>query len=286
MTSQQFCTWEEAVGWLIEQPDQQELVKSCYYDLPHQAAAERYWQSDEWQSIRHYLPTELGDALDIGAGNGISSYALAKDGWQVQSLEPDPSHLVGVGSIRQLAETNHLPITVTQEFGENLPFPDANFDVVLARQVLHHAHNLPLLCSEIERVLKPSGIFIAARDHVISHPRDLPKFLAVHPLHKLYGGENAFLLSDYISALRQAGLKIQRIVKPFDSVINYAPRSQQDLKNEFRQRFQRLPLGGILANLLLNDGFFPTFLQGISYLDHRPGRLYSFITFKPGDIQS
>lgn len=282
MASQRFYTWEEAVSWLIDQPEHQELAKSCYYDQPHQIAADRYWQSTEWQAICKFLPEQPGNALDIGAGNGISSYALAKDGWQVTSLEPDPSDLVGVGAIHKLAEANHLPITVTQEFGENLPFPDANFDFVFARQVLHHAQDLSKLCSEIRRVLKPGGTFIAVRDHVISKPEDLPRFLAVHPLHKLYGGENAFLLSDYISAMQQAGLIVKRVIKPFDNVINYAPRSQDGLKTEFRQRFQRFPLGQIFADILLHDLCFPIFAQGISYFDHRPGRLYSFIARKPG----
>jgi hypothetical protein len=45
-------------------------------------------------------------------------------------------------------------------------------------------------CKEIARVLRPSGRFIAVRDHVISKPEDLPKFLDTHPLHNLYGGEH------------------------------------------------------------------------------------------------
>jgi SAM-dependent methyltransferase len=284
MTSQQFCTWEEAVRWLTEQPNQQALVAACYYDQPHQAAADRYWQSDEWRSIRSYLPPQPGHALDIGAGNGISSYALAQDGWQVAALEPDPSDLVGGGAIRKLAQTHQLPITVTQEFGERLPFADASFDFVFARQVLHHAQDLPQLCREVQRVLKPGGMFIAVRDHVISHRDDLPKFFDIHPLHNLYGGENAFLLPEYTRALEAAGLVIKQVIKPFESVINYGPRSQNDLKAEFLQRFQRLPLGQIPANLLLHDRVFPSFLKSLAYFDRRPGRLYSFITHKPGAV--
>ena len=54
---------------------------------------------------------------------------------------------------------------------------------------------------EMHRVLKPGGIFIAAREHVISKEADLEKFLEQHPLHHLYGGEHAFLLERYIEAL-------------------------------------------------------------------------------------
>jgi SAM-dependent methyltransferase len=280
MNASQFQTWEEAVQWLISQPDKQEIVKACYYDLPLSSAADRYWQSNEWHSIRGFLPQTQGMALDIGAGNGIASYALAKDGWQVSALEPDPSEVVGVGAIRKLASDSNLPITVVQEFGEQLPFPDAHFEFVFARQVLHHAKDLPQLCREIYRVLKPGGVFIAVRDHVISTKADLPKFLDSHPLHKLYGGENAYLLSEYADALRSAKLQISQIFGSLDSPINYAPHTHDTLKQELVTKLVRIPGGHIAASLLLNKNSFPYTLKLLSKLDRRPGRAVSFVCSK------
>lgn len=281
MKARQFCSWEEAVSWLLTQPNQQELVQACYYDQPHQAAADRYWQSNEWQAIRPYLPSQPGYALDIGAGNGISSYALARDGWQVSALEPDPSNLVGTGAIQRLANENKLPITVVQEFGEALPFSDHSFDLVFARQVLHHAQDLGQLCREIHRVLRPGGKFIAVRDHVVSSKQDLERFFDIHPLHHLYGGENAFLLEEYRTAIEGAHLKLEQVISPFSSVINYAPRSKADIKVELQQRLRKLPLGTLPANILDNETVFSGLLQALGWFDHRPGRLYSFIAHRP-----
>jgi SAM-dependent methyltransferase len=275
----QFASWEDAVSWLMSQPEQSEIVKACYYDEPLQNAADRYWRSTEWSAIRGYNATPNGYALDIGAGNGIASYAMAKDGWQVEALEPDPSHLVGVGAIQQLAQSANLPINVVQEFGEQLPFPDEHFGFVFARQVLHHAKDLPQLCREIDRVLTPGGTFIAVRDHVISSKADLPKFLESHPLHKLYGGENAFLEKEYINAIKQAGLQLDHVLKPLDSVINYAPMTQAELKEGLQQRLATLP-GGRLFSPLLNSLTFPIVLKLLSKIDNRPGRAYSFICHK------
>src|SRR6202040_1201267 len=123
---------------------------------------------------------------------GISSYALARDGWRVTALEPDPSDVVGAGAIEQLAAVSNLPIEVVRDWGETLPFADATFDLVYGRQVLHHARDLRTLCAEMGRVLKSGGTFLATREHVIFRDADLAVFLAEHPLHRLYGGENAY----------------------------------------------------------------------------------------------
>jgi 2-polyprenyl-3-methyl-5-hydroxy-6-metoxy-1,4-benzoquinol methylase len=130
-------TWEQAVQWLSQQPDQADLVRACYFDDPLLTACERFAKSGEWQATKRYLPTSKGKALDIGAGRGISSYALAKDGWHVTALEPDTSDLVGAGAIKQIAQQTQQPIEVVVEWGEQLPFLDHSFEVVLARQVLH-----------------------------------------------------------------------------------------------------------------------------------------------------
>jgi ubiquinone/menaquinone biosynthesis C-methylase UbiE len=281
MSVNQFQTWEEAVHWLTSQPDKQEIVTACYYDMPPSAAANRYWQSNEWQSIQEHLPTAKGTALDIGAGNGISSFALAKDGWQVSALEPDPSEIVGVGAIRRLAQEHQLPIEVVCEFGEQLPFPDNHFDVVFARQVLHHAQDLPQLCREIARVLKPHGTFIAVRDHVIAKQADLPIFLANHPLHQLYGGENAYLLSEYLTAIKDAKLAVRQVLGSFDSPINYSPHTQATLKQELTNRISHFPAGNLIGKIMLHQAIFPAILKLMSKLDRRPGRAVSFICFKP-----
>jgi SAM-dependent methyltransferase len=279
--SNQFFSWEEAVAWLIAQPDKQELVRACYFDQPLGTAAERYWLSDEWKALRKYLPEEIGHALDVGAGQGVSSFAFAKDGWRVTALEPDPSCTVGVGAINKLAIDNSLKIDTVQEFGERLPFSDESFDVVFARQVLHHARDLPKLCSEMGRVLKKGGTFISARDHVISRREDLPRFFAIHPLHKLYGGENAFLFKEYIDAIQAAGLRISQTLRPFDSPINFGPKSHREFQQDFEHRFRVLPLGAMLARVALSKPLFGTFLKIAGFFDNRPGRLYSFVASKP-----
>ncbi len=272
--------WEDAVRWLIEQQDQRDLVEACYYDAPLAGAARRYHASDEWRAVAAYFPPQRGRALDLGAGNGIASYALAVDGWTVTAIEPDPSDLVGAGAIRELARSEALPIEVVQEWGESLPLADAGFDLIFARQVLHHARSLPQLCRELHRVLKPGGRLIAVRDHVVTRDADLPAFFDKHPLHHLYGGENAFRLDQYRSALREAGLRIDHVLRSFDSPINLAPTSRADVIAAAAARARRLGVPRFVTRGLLGAMFGPAAALA-SRLDRRPGRLVSFIATKP-----
>lgn len=279
--SDKFVSWEAAVSWLMNQPDKQGLVRDCYYDESVIEAAQRYWNSPEWQAVKAKLPIIQGYALDLGAGRGIASYALAKEGWNVLAVEPDSSSLVGAGAIEYLAHSEALPIHVIKEFGEKIKCESASFDLVFARQVLHHAHDLNQLCAEVYRVLKSGGSFIAVRDHVISAQADLPAFFDIHPLHHLYGGENAFTEAQYLSAMKAAGFEIKRVIRSFDSVINYAPYTDDSLKEELKARLAKLPVLGRICRVLNVQWIFRLSLTLLSRIDRRPGRLYSFICTKP-----
>ena len=265
-------TWEEAVLWLRSQPDQQALVQAAYFDDPLLETMRRYHGSPEWTAVRAILPNPQGDALDIGAGRGIVSGALAWDGWRVTALEPDPSNVVGAGAIQHLARDTGLPIRIVSDWGESLPFPDACFDIVICRQVLHHAKDLRILCREVHRVLKPGGRMYALREHVLSRTSDLEAFFRLHPLHYRYGGEHAYRLKEYLEAIRGAKFKIEKVMNPFESEINTSPETLLDLRKRVARRL-RMP-SWIFGR--------PT-LSIIGALLGTPGRLYSFVARKNSD---
>lgn len=263
--------WEQAVLWLRGQPGQEELVRACFYDDPLIDAARRFHASHEWQAVRELLPRRTGRALDVGAGRGIGSYALARDGWRVVALEPDPSDIVGAGAIRALAREAGLAIDVVNEAGEQLPFADGSFDLVYCRQALHHARDLQQFCKEIARVLRTGGTFIATREHVISSRQDLAVFLNNHPLHHLYGGEHAYLMGEYVAAIRDAGIHLSRTLNPLASEINLYPETFAGVK----QRVARLvffPFPSMIPRFVL---------RVLGRFVNEPGRLYSFVGTKP-----
>lgn len=276
-----FGTWEQAVLWLRSQHGSQELVVDAYYDDPLSLAAERFWQSEEWAATRQLIPCKPGMALDVGAGRGIASYALARDGWDVAALEPDPSAVVGAAAIRNLAHERDLPIKVEQHSSERLPFEDESFDLVYGRAVLHHIEDLASAMCEVRRVLKPDGRAVFVREHVISKEEDRQLFLDKHPLHKQYGGENAHQKRFYEKSLSDAGLIVTQVLGPLTSAVNYAPQTFDSLIAEICVRVGPKSVRSVLGAILHARGVGAIGMRLLECLDNRPGRHYSFVAIRP-----
>ncbi len=231
-------TWEEIIIKIRKDPNYRELVEKAYFDENLGLNVKRFSESEEFQVTLQLIKQYAGKSqslslLDIGAGNGISSVAFSRLGYRVTAIEPDESMTIGSGAINVLkAEYDLDNLTVISSFGESLPLSDESFDIVYIRQAMHHAANLPKFVLEAARALRKGGLLITIRDHVIYDQADKEWFLAEHPLHKFYGGENAFTELEYKGAMINAGLSIQQVIRHYDSVINYFPLSS----NEYQTR--------------------------------------------------
>jgi ubiquinone/menaquinone biosynthesis C-methylase UbiE len=273
-------TTVEAVQFLRKDPRNEDLIRDSYLELDVQKAADRFFSSAEFAEAVKLLDGKLNDGIvvDVGAGTGIASYAFARSGARlVYALEPDPSE-VGRAAIARL--TNDLPVEMLDGFGESIPLPDTSVDVVYARQVLHHARDLECLLKECARILKVGGKLLVCREHVADDENQLKQFLADHPIQQLAGGEHAYQLDRYMSAIKDAGLKMSDVLGPWDCVMNAFPavRTEEALRNFPKVVLtERLGAAGSLAALI--PGVRSIVWKRIKDYP-TPGRLYSFLAVK------
>jgi ubiquinone/menaquinone biosynthesis C-methylase UbiE len=273
--------WEEAVRWYRSQPGNEIEVRNNYFDLPVLEAAKRYANSEEFAVVLRQLGPGAGRrVLDVGAGNGIACYALAVNGWRVTALEPDPSREVGTGAIAEIVEQTRLPIEVVQNIGEQLPFDDASFDAIHARQVLHHAADLDLMVREIARVLMPGSICLSTREHVVDNEAQLAAFRNEHPLHRYYGGENAYPVARYLESFQRAGFEVQKVWGPLESMLNFFPGTEKQRQRALRHvaNHSWLRFGRLLS---WSSRFREAAVRHYTDRDRTPGRIYSFLVTKP-----
>ena len=96
------------------------------------------------------------DVLEVGCGRGGGSEWIAR----TQGVKS----MTGVdlaNSAIELCRARHQSprLIFTQGDAENLPFPDASFDVVLNVESCHHYPSLATFFREVDRVLRPGGHF-------------------------------------------------------------------------------------------------------------------------------
>ena len=109
---------------------------------------------DRLADIRREFPL----ALDLGCHNGLLATAAAnlptpKIGTLVQAdLAP--------GMAARAFAAGTTPTLAADE--EYLPFGDATFDLIVSCASLHHVNDLPGALVQIQRALKPDGVFLAA----------------------------------------------------------------------------------------------------------------------------
>jgi SAM-dependent methyltransferase len=113
-------------------------------------------------AARPYLPGPGGRVLDLGAGTGRFTRALAAvGGATVVACEP--------ARAMRAKCAGHLVVGGT---AEAVPFRDRVFDAVWASQVVHHVGDLEAFAGNVRRVLRPDGHLLLRGG--FGRPGDLP----------------------------------------------------------------------------------------------------------------
>jgi SAM-dependent methyltransferase len=91
------------------------------------------------------------EVLDVGCGNGFIAHHLSA----ILS-----SRVIGI----DVMEATQAPIDYRRYDGVHIPLAEQSVDVVLLCYVLHHAHDVSTLLTEIKRVLRPTGLAVIYED--------------------------------------------------------------------------------------------------------------------------
>ncbi|MBI5290489.1 MAG: class I SAM-dependent methyltransferase [Chloroflexi bacterium] len=168
----------------------------------YDALFDRILQPSE-ASIHALAQVKPGDqVLDVGCGPG--RLTLAAQRWvgptgEAQGIDPSPEM---IATARRNAAQAGLAVKFQVSRVEGLPFPDATFDVVVSRLVMHHLSGdlKQRGLAEMRRVLKPGGVCLA----VDFEPPTAP-FLRLAVWHFLSPGMTKIDVRDYVPLLTEAG---------------------------------------------------------------------------------
>jgi SAM-dependent methyltransferase len=120
--------------------------------------------------------------VDLGAGTGRASIAMAERGWRVTAVEPgDPMLEV----LRAGAAAAGVEVVTTQAAAESTGLDRASFDLATAAQAFHW-FDKPAALAEMARIVRPGGgiaLFWNVREETRS-----PFVADYHELLERYGG--------------------------------------------------------------------------------------------------
>jgi len=125
-----------------------------------------------------------GPVLDVGVGKGIFAIEVARRGFEVVGIDPDPEALDFAGALAEHAGVSGR-LRLLQADAADLPFPDGAFGAVVSMNALHHLPDADSVLRNLARLVRFGGRVVLAdlygaglewigrrhfEDHGIPHP--------------------------------------------------------------------------------------------------------------------
>jgi SAM-dependent methyltransferase len=174
-----------------------------------------FWQLN-LPALLALLPSPGEITLDVGCGEGRLARVLKKLGHHVVGIESSPA-------LAQAAKEADPSFEVQVADAAAMPLPNHVADLAIASLSLMNMDDMPAVIGEIARVLRPGGRLCFSVLHPINSWGDAQTgyFKTVRYTEKLErDGARMTLhdthrpLSDYFSAIEDAGFLVERVVEP------------------------------------------------------------------------
>jgi len=143
-------------------------------------------------------------ALDVATGTGNTAFVLAPLVEHVTGLDLTPEMLDQAR--RVAAERGISNVDWVLGDAEELPFPDASFEIWTARAAPHHFRDLGRALAEAQRVLKPGGRAVVVDG---SGPREARDLLHQVEITRDPSHVRMRTLDEWIELLERAGLVVE-----------------------------------------------------------------------------
>ena len=158
--------------------------------------------------VLEWLAPQAGERiLDLGCGDGQLTQRIAASGASVIGIDASPGN--GHGRPRPRREAD-------EGSAEKLPYPDRIFDAVFSNAVLHWVRGQDEMLSEVRRVLRPGGRFVAemgGHGNIAAIRVAFAAVLARHGYASLGERGNYYPTPEaYSSRLERHGFTVEKIV--------------------------------------------------------------------------
>lgn len=175
------------------------LVESLLVNNPARALVQRLYEGPLLRKLGGRLDGMR--VLDVGCGQGVGVQILLKQfgAGQVYGLDIDPQQILRAR--RRFAGKPEGCAILAVGSVDELPFPDEYFDAVFDFGMLHHVEDWQAGVAEIQRVLKPSGLFFFEEVTRDALNRWIYRTFLDHPL------ENRFSEVEFLTELSIRGIK-------------------------------------------------------------------------------
>jgi len=178
-------------------------------------------------SLVAFIGQGVGDALDVGCGEGRVSRVLKDCGYRVTAVDPVEQL---ISAAEQAGSADAYKIAAAAD----LPFKNCSFDLAVAYNVLMDVDDVPAALKEVRRVLRPSGTLVISIVHPFADRGRFagPQANAPFVLQKSYFGRERFEgtevrnglqmdfagwsqpLESYMAALESAELAVTSLREP------------------------------------------------------------------------
>ena len=228
------------------------------YDRIHRYAADEAHEYPTRALVDDVWAREgYGRALELGAGSGYFTVAIARRAQSVVAVEPVADMRAVIDKRCRDAGLSNVTTLAGTAFDLAGRIPDASIDTALVLQSLHHFHRRPEVFAALGRVVRPGGrLYLVEPHHNLRRVARLArKYASTYRRPAFWGDERNWATHDFLTRgelralCRGSGFDDVRIGGywiPFSRRLVPEPRR----RFEAERRLGRLPLVRHLAAVL------------------------------------